>query len=286
MRPWQRQLCHPQPTWTDAAPAVRAILEKGTREWVHFNVTGNSRSLLYWVTPKAAHTTILRLLRRPPFQPAPSRTLQEALTARPIEFTFVREPLELLISAAAQVNHCIMTTQPGIELFGVPRAIRSADNVTTALGMFIRNRLFEEPQLFLDFLASRPSLVPPSHPLKRLENFSVGRLKLWRNGIMECVRSHLRPQTSGYAFDTALGVNRLHFVGRVRAMEADWATLLQLLNLTTLAMVKVPSGNRRKLAASLQPQGAEWRKLELDAAVRRHIHWDLKCFSARLASLP
>ena len=255
------------------------------REWVHFNVTGSSTSVLYWVTPKAAHTTILRLLRRPPFRPAPSRNLRDALAAKPIEFTFVRNPLELLISAAAQVNHCIMTTQPGIQLFGRTRAITSADNVTFTLGVFLRNRLFEQPQFFPEFLASRPSPVQPLHHLKRLENFSVSRLKLWRNGVMECVRSHLRPQASGYSFDHALGANRLHFVGRVHAMEADWASLLQLLNLSMAPSAGIPQGNRRRLAAALQPRGSEWKKLEADAVVRRHLYWDRACFSSRFVSL-
>ena len=97
-----------------------------------------NRTVLYWVTPKAAHTRIVRLLRRPPFATMPtkatdayygssvidygammhpsaecigakclSRHLRQRLAERPFEFTFVREPLGGLIAATFQVVFCM-----------------------------------------------------------------------------------------------------------------------------------------------------------------------------------
>ena len=70
--PWHTSYspsCHPAPSWPHAGPRLRARLESGTREWlfrrlrqpVELELDGQrrtARSVLYWVTPKAAHTTI------------------------------------------------------------------------------------------------------------------------------------------------------------------------------------------------------------------------------------
>ena len=79
---------------------------------------GGGATVLYWITPKAAHTTIVnRLLRRPPFRilevadaGQPERTrrarLAAALSRAPLEFTFAREPVGQLVSAIEQMRFC------------------------------------------------------------------------------------------------------------------------------------------------------------------------------------
>jgi hypothetical protein len=87
------------------------------REFVF--VEANRVPLLYWITPKAAHTTIVnRLLRRPPFRiveivsadvPEASRRARwRAIVEKhaPLEFTFVREPVGQLLSALDQMRFC------------------------------------------------------------------------------------------------------------------------------------------------------------------------------------
>lgn len=87
------------------------------REFVF--VMADDVPLLYWITPKAAHTTIVnRLLRRPPFRivevvgaslPEAARRakLREVLRSHePLEFTFVREPVGQLVSALDQMRFC------------------------------------------------------------------------------------------------------------------------------------------------------------------------------------
>ena len=131
----QAAACARLPRWPAAVPSVRLALEHGQREWVEVEVGSSTiarQTAIYWVTPKVAHTTIARLLQRPPFRvlqtsaghdggnPArafmghsgesvgqdavsprnSSARLQEALARSPLEFTFVRDPLDHLISAA------------------------------------------------------------------------------------------------------------------------------------------------------------------------------------------
>jgi hypothetical protein len=74
--------------------------------------------VVYWITPKAAHITIVnRLMRRPPFEilDVASADLREeerqarlarALAHDPFEFTFVREPVGHVASAIDQMRRC------------------------------------------------------------------------------------------------------------------------------------------------------------------------------------
>lgn len=122
-------MCDRTPTWPFHTNASRL---NSLREFV-FLWAGNTPAI-YWITPKAAHTTIVnRLLRRPPFRIAevvdanlaePVRRARfDALqrTHRPYEFTFVREPTGLLLSALDQMRFCRQ----------LPMAASVADYLTT-----------------------------------------------------------------------------------------------------------------------------------------------------------
>ena len=269
---WDSRRCHRRPTWSAASRTTRSLMEQGVREWLHFDVAGGDRSVIYWVTPKAAHTSIMHLLRRPPFRLSGITNLSKALALKPFEFTFVREPLQLLISAAGQLHHCLMLTQPGVSLLGSGHVLANADDVKLMLDLFFR-----------DDLQGSFGLGPfrNTSQLGKLKNFSLWRLKSWATGMRNCARDHLRPQVSGYNFDRQQGVARLHFVGRVERLREDWQAMLNELSVAS-GPVRIPNKNSRKatLPSGLRPSGVEWRRLESDATVRHHLAWDWQCFDA------
>ena len=66
-RPFRPRRGCERPTWPAAVAQTRDALERGMREWVEVETTNNARAI-YWITPKAAHTTIVHRLGRPPFR--------------------------------------------------------------------------------------------------------------------------------------------------------------------------------------------------------------------------
>ena len=125
----ERGMCDTSPSWTLYTNTTRL---SSLREFIFLRA--GVTPVMYWITPKAAHTTIVnRLLRRPPFRivevvgadiaESARRARFEALRQRyrPFEFTFVREPTELLLSALDQMRFCRQ----------LPAAASVADYLTT-----------------------------------------------------------------------------------------------------------------------------------------------------------
>ena len=69
------------PGFEGAPPALRHILERSRRQYVPAVHLPTNRTVLYWVTPKAAHTRIARLLRVAPF-----RTLESQKAPANVEY--------------------------------------------------------------------------------------------------------------------------------------------------------------------------------------------------------
>ena len=165
-----------EPPWPSASQHVRTILEYGRREYlpVLYNGTGGPRVVVYWVTPKVAHTKIGKLMRLPPFYPmnltseemrslnngsmfnvgreclgpacgTDSPVLSRILHHRPFEFTFWREPVGHLISGAAQAVHCLNTYW--CIRRELPWGLQTASDVASILQHTMEDQL---PPLILD----------------------------------------------------------------------------------------------------------------------------------------
>lgn len=107
--PW----CDP-PAWPSVARPRRL---RSLREFAWVVTPKHNASMLYWITPKAAHTTIMNRLLVPPFRilrvasadvsdAERRRILEQALRHKPLEFTFVRDPLSHVVSAARELQAC------------------------------------------------------------------------------------------------------------------------------------------------------------------------------------
>ena len=273
-------------------PYLRNVLEHSRRQYVPAVHLPTNRTVLYWVTPKAAHTRIVRLLRRPPFATMPtkaldsyygtsvidygsmmhpgaecigakclSRHLKQRLAERPFEFTFVREPLGGLIAATFQVVFC-MNSGSKEKCWKPPWRLNltTAQGVVDILEMALSDRVPDE------FAGE----CPPS----------ATRLLHMRG----CFR-HAYPQSAGYGWDAA-GMARLHFVGTIENFVDDWQALLARLEPGAPPRATPPQDlrtvNRRskELPAALQPGGGEWAALERHPAVVRHLAADRRCLPA------
>ena len=255
------------------------------REWMLLEFNG--RPAIYWITPKAAHTLIVRLFRKKPWsviakhpghagvhgigwmgelnesisRRGAAKELQRARRQRPLEFTFVREPLQQLISSAAQLHHCIneaecsvasRSLKGGAEACAAITAEGHLDNATRVLRLLNMSIGHEAPTCTV---ACAPK--------------STARGQLM-NDLRRCSR-HLWPQAAGYGFD-GQGASRLQFVGRIERFREDWERLLTALgdgaNHTAFRKVLTRKVNKRKHAAALWQGGSEWRKLRQEPIVR------------------
>mmetsp|Transcript_42619 Transcript_42619/g.96352 ORF Transcript_42619/g.96352 Transcript_42619/m.96352 type:complete len:495 (+) Transcript_42619:65-1549(+) len=233
-QPWGdsfSRLCE-TPQWKHVEASAVARLHH-LREFVVAVVPRTNTSLIYWITPKSAHTTIVNyLLRRAPFrvvdvvsaresEHVKRERLADALAASPLEFTFVRDPIGHLASGLSQMALCLKIPLNGLR---------------DALAIF--------------------------------EMFAQSR---WNS--KQCEEHHLYPQSSGYTF-SSIGVNRLHFVGRVEYLWRDWNRLLSMIG-EPPSMTRPPLVNQRKRSQYLA------KHLSTFAAhpvVRRSTEWDLRCF--------
>ena len=313
--------------WPHASQTVRTTLEQGMREWVEFEVGEGGRRALYWITPKSAHTTIMRLLRCPPFRlvgvskghnaqgsafaadarpnatngqaqqdsmpgalnlqmssgaDESNRHLADALARRPLEFTFVRDPLTHLIAAASQLRHCFLATPPAHShyppgAFGdkSPR-LYSGHELVKLLEMSLRDQM--------------PDGAPAAAAHK----------------VRYCAK-HLYPQSAGYGFELdrgrrthgdshaldgrSSGVRRLHFVGRMEHFAEDSAALLRALGVEASPASNATRCARRWMAARANHRaqrpilkagsGLAWREIVAHPLVRQHLAWDYNCWLNR-----
>ena len=280
-------------------PHLRNVLERSRRQYVPAVHLPTNHTVLYWVTPKAAHTRIVRLLRRPPFATMPtkatdayygssvidfgsmmhpgaeclgakclSRHLRQRLAERPFEFTFVREPLGGLIAATFQVVFC-MNSGSNEKCWKPPRRLNltTGQGVVDILEMALHDKVPDE--FFPAAVPGEPKCLP-----------SATRLLSMRG----CFR-HAYPQSAGYGWDAA-GMARLHFVGTIENFVDDWQALLARLEPGAPPRATPPQDlrtvNRRskELPAALQPGGGEWAALERHPAVVRHLAADRRCLPA------
>ena len=136
-------------------------------------------------------------------------------------FTFVRNPLSHLVSAASELNQCLKAVEPAghpFRLLSVSR-VSTVDQVVRLLQVYLSGGSLDS---FPTLSQMKPALYGTAEHTRNTTRLHA-RLK-W------CA-THLTPQTAGYAFD-GRGFNSLHYVGRVERMRDDWAHLLRLLNAT------------------------------------------------------
>ena len=284
--------CSASPSWEVAAHQERVALERGMREWML--VEFNGRAAIYWITPKAAHALIVRLFRKKPWsmnttnpghagvggqsfmgqrdgsisRRRAAKELQQARRRHPLEFTFVREPLQQLISSAAQLHSCIKE----IECFntrvrksawwGSDPSIREACAAITAEGhMDTARRVLRLMNMSMGHEA--PTCHVDCAPFSER-----------KRNMRRCSR-HIWPQTAGYGFDDQ-GARRLQFVGRIERFREDWERLLTVLsddaNHTTFRKLVTRKVNRRPHPAALGKGGSEWSKLRQEPLVRTWLH--------------
>lgn len=325
--------CATHPEWPDASRAVRVGLEHGMREWVHAQYNG-SADVLYWQTPKAAHTLIMRLLRKPPWRimgigeghdgtdgspwmawypnrsvtmQAVEANLQDVLRKRPLEFTFVREPLGHLISSAGQLHVCLRKAQcDGIDRTRAydTEEIRAQANQSCARELR-RGSYPSGPDRVIELLTMaagntklpcnrapyscqpwNESIYPPwksgnltgrpKHPWCHQLSCSPGNLY---EQVRRCAR-HMWPQSSGYGFDPARGPTRLHFVGRVEQLRSDWERLLARLGdpaHKAFDRLKTRHVNQRRVVQKLAPSSPGRLELERHPLVAKWLAKDLAC---------
>ena len=240
------------------------------REWML--VEFNGRAAIYWITPKAAHTLIVRLFRKKPWsmnttnpghagvggqsfmgqsngslsRRGAAEELRQARQRHPLEFTFVRDPLQQLISSAAQLHSCIKDD------------CRRVANVNwTSCAAITAQRHMDTARRVL-----------------RLVNMSMGHEAPTSENMRRCSR-HIWPQTAGYGFDDQ-GARRLQFVGRIERFREDWERLLTVLgddaNHTAFRKLVTRKVNRRPHPAALGKGGSEWSKLRQEPLVRTWLH--------------
>lgn len=222
--PWHRSFAPwcDTPRWTHVVRPERLDV---MREFAWARSRRTNVSVVYWITPNVAHTTIMNRLLPWSFdviavahakQPETERRgiLAAALAAEPFEFTFVRDPLSHVLSGVRQLAFCLRTGDGLVEIL---------NNVT-------RNQW--------------------SHP--------------------QCEELHAFPQTSGYSFGP-LGINRLHFVGRMERLQHDWNRLL--------ALVGEPQLQRRVPNAHPRRYDVHEASFLTHPMVRAHTKWDVRCFT-------
>ena len=260
--------CSASPSWEVAAHQERVALERGMREWML--VEFNGRAAIYWITPKAAHTLIVRLFRKKPWRMhrthpghagfggqgfmgesngsisrrGAAKELQQARRRHPLEFTFVREPLQQLISSAAQLHNCIKSFSEANTTKG------PMDTARRVLRLMNMSMGHEAPTCDVDCV-----------PNARLD-------------MRRCAR-HIWPQTAGYGFDDQ-GARRLQFVGRIERFREDWERLLTVLgddaNHTAFRKLITRKVNKRPHPAALHKGELEWSKLRQEPLVRTWLH--------------
>lgn len=302
--------------WPDSSPSVKAVLQRGRRQVIvaSYNGSRSQRYIVYWVTPKVAHTKIAKLLRRPPFHPvkmtaneervlnaqsmldvgneclgtascaASSRLLRDFLSREPFEFTFWRDPLGHLVSAAAQATHCLNTH------WCIRRELPWPLNTASHVSELLRHTMLDDIPLPIQPARSddasmhkRRREVQTCHPHGRctssmprgmhgsrvvfLKCNSRDRQK-GNDTLRRCMR-HLYPQSAGYGWH-ASGLRRLHFVGRMERFIDDWRRLLLMLGEPTERAGRFGTSsswerrvvNRRSdLAAALAVGGGEYARL-------------------------
>ena len=172
--------------------------------------------------------------------------LEAALAHAPLEFTFVRDPLAQLVSAAGQLRQCITSNREGRRHFG---------NRTWLSGQA------SEVVELLGYMTQRTA--------PRVRRFET----------QDCA-AHLFPMAAGYTFAGSPGLGRLRFVGRVEQLDADWAHLLTLLGLTA-AYPAARHTNKRSAPLQLRRGGKAYAELAAHESVRAHLKWDEKCFPDR-----
>ena len=332
--------CATQPTWIDASRAGRVGLEHGMREWVHAQFNG-SAEVLYWLTPKAAHTLIGRLLRKPPWRVLqhgdghdgtdgspwmgvyPNRSvtmravetdLQNILRRRPLEFTFVREPLGHLISSAGQLHWCLRKSQCHgqdrlIDNYDGPPGAKYIDEMRSEWNRSCTQELRQgstpsgpDRVLELMTMAAGNKKLPCNKTPFQCQPWNESRYPPRTSGntgwpmqkgctratcltgysyelVNRCAR-HMWPQSSGYGFDPARGPTRLHFVGRVEQFQHDWARLLTRLGdreHTAFNRLKIRHVNYRPIVHELAPSSPGRRRLERNPLVARWLAADRAC---------
>ena len=269
--------------------------------WHHHRwmlVEFNGRAAIYWITPKAAHTLIVRLFRKKPWamltthpghagfggtgwlgelngsisRRGAAKDLQQARRRQPLEFTFVREPLQQLISSAAQLHNCIREVncfkkwKPASRGGGREEcaAITAGGHMDTA------QRVLRLMNMSIGHEA--PTCGHACAPIS-------GSGWEERKEILRRCSRHIWPQTAGYGFDDQ-GTSRLHFVGRIERFREDWERLLTVLgddaNHTAFRKVVTRKVNKRPHSAPLGKGGAEWSKLRQEPLVRTWLHSTVK----------
>ena len=293
--------CSTSPSWQVAAHKERVALERGMRQWTL--VEFNGRPAIYWITPKAAHTLIVRLFRKQPWRvletypghagfggigwmgerndtisrKGAAKELQQARRRQPLEFTFVREPLEQLISSAAQLHRCINA----MSCLTLSRmSLKPNSRISTAQAACVASKA--------------EGHMTTAHRVLRLLNMSIGHEaptckprnvtckpgSITEEDMRRCAR-HIWPQSVGYAFDSQ-GASRLHFVGRIERFREDWERLLTVLgddaNHTAFRKLVTRKVNRRSHPPALSQGGLEWGKLRQEPLVRSWLQHDYDCF--------
>ena len=201
----------------------------------------------------------------------------------PLEFTFMREPMGYLISAAAQALRLIVNYDC-VDRADRPwawRAPDSAADVVRVLQFALTDDLWATGGLG----SNRSNMIGIGRNARRQEiyrkqcnNKEVANARV----VLRSAVRHVFPQTAGYGWDPEQGVKRLHFVGRTEAFAADWRRLLQQLGhdskAVSVAQLKRPVNPRTKyLNASLRYLCPEYRGLAAHPLVREWFAAD-RCF--------
>jgi hypothetical protein len=177
-----------------------------------------------------------------------ARELEAVLQRQPFEFTFVRDPLSHLVSAAGQQKYCLTSNKPGRKIYGNAE-LQGPSEVTGMLAQML------------------------SHRSPKVAAFNT----------TDCAK-HMFTQGSGYAFEGAggAGVNRLHFVGRVESLNDDYALLLRLL-LGESSAKRAPraiatTNGAHHRSHRFASGSADWRELAASPLARRYVDSDRACF--------
>ena len=100
-------------------PYLRNVLENSRRQYVPAVHLPTNRTVLYWVTPKAAHTRIVRLLRRPPFATMPTKATDAYYGSSVIDFGAMMHPGAECIATSPPIGgacpppRCARTSRKG-----------------------------------------------------------------------------------------------------------------------------------------------------------------------------
>ena len=262
-------------SWPDATMHLQTTFQTGMREWVlaaYQDDRGeiHHRYVLYWVTPKAAHTKITKLLRSPPFTTlntsaghdgvdstwSPEKVqavqrwaaprglgrdvrriaeaqLEAALRLEPLEFTFIREPLSHLVSAAAQAHFCLSTTdctvrEQAASRSSAPLHLDSAADVVRLLNYSLKEAL---PPQVIEGDARAMRIY--SRFYKRWRPCTSRERAGARLFLHACLQ-HMRPQSAGGLPFHAGGREPrgggpragVHFIGQMEALGQEWRRLL------------------------------------------------------------